>query len=286
MGAHNRAEPRCTCLSRCEACCRDPGPAKVDRSILASERKYQAVVGFPYPDRKVDSSDCRLVGGGRRSGRCDGAGGAGDVGIALPDDASGEHAALDLAAVVALEKPASDGRVARGQRTRRSVGEALMELLQAGDLDPTAKAVAKRAGVSLRLVFHHFADMDDLYQFVAALQLRRQWADMPELSPKLSLSTRIERTVAHRAAFFEEIAQVRRALVRRALVSDGVRQAVARRPTACSSRTSRPPSPPSWPDCPAWRGRSTSVRWTRAPRGKPGSGCARRREPRCAAPGG
>ena len=160
------------------------------------------------------------------AGDATGAGGAGDLDIALPDDASGEHAALDLAAVVALEKPASDGRLARGQRTRRSVGEALMELLHAGDLDPTAKAVAKRAGVSLRLVFHHFADMDDLYRFVAELQLRRQWADMPELSPKLTLSTRIERTVAHRAAFFEEIAQVRRALARRALVSDGVRQAV------------------------------------------------------------
>ncbi len=157
------------------------------------------------------------------------AGGAGDaavdLGIALPDDASGEHAAFDLA-VGALEEPARDGRVARGQRTRRGVGEALMELLHAGDLDPTAKAVAKRAGVSLRLVFHHFADMDDLYQFVGALQLRRQWADMPQLSPKLALSTRIERTVAHRAAFFEEIAEVRRALARRALSSSGVRQAV------------------------------------------------------------
>lgn len=166
------------------------------------------------------------AGSSAAAGRAGGAGGAGDLGIALPDDASGEHGALDLAAVVALEKPASDGRVARGQRTRRSVGEALMELLHAGDLDPTAKAVAKRAGVSLRLVFHHFADMDDLYQFVAALQLRRQWADMPELSPKLTLSTRIERTVAHRAAFFEEIAPVRRALASRALSSAGVRQAV------------------------------------------------------------
>jgi TetR/AcrR family transcriptional regulator, regulator of autoinduction and epiphytic fitness len=150
---------------------------------------------------------------------------AGDSAATLPDDASEEHAALDLAGV-ALEKPASDGRVARGQRTRHNVGEALMELLRAGDLDPTAKEVAMRAGVSLRLVFHHFADMDDLYEFVGTLQLRRQWADMPQLSPKLALSTRIERTVAHRAAFFEEIAQVRHALARRSFSSAGVRQVV------------------------------------------------------------
>jgi TetR/AcrR family transcriptional regulator of autoinduction and epiphytic fitness len=138
-----------------------------------------------------------------------------------------EQAAFDLAALVALEEPARDGRVARGQRTRRHVAEALMELLSAGDPEPTAKAVARRAGVSLRLVFHHFADMDDLYQFVAALLLRRQWADMPQLSPKLSLSTRIERTVAHRAALFEETSAVRRALICRAPMSDAVRQALS-----------------------------------------------------------
>ena len=137
-----------------------------------------------------------------------------------------EEGALDLAAVIALEEPARDGRLARGQRTRRAVAEALMELLQADDPDPTAKAVAWRAGVSLRLVFHHFADMDDLYQFVAALQLRRQWAELPQLSTRLSRRTRIERTVAHRAAHFEEISEVRRALVRRAASSPALRRAI------------------------------------------------------------
>jgi TetR/AcrR family transcriptional regulator of autoinduction and epiphytic fitness len=149
---------------------------------------------------------------------------AGDVG---PDDAGQERMELALAALIAPEEPARDGRVARGQRTRRSVAEALMELLRAGDSDPTAKAVALRAGVSLRLVFHHFADMDDLYQFVGALLLRRQWADMPQLSPKLSLPTRIERTVAHRAALFEEDFEVRRALVCRAPTCPGVARALA-----------------------------------------------------------
>jgi TetR/AcrR family transcriptional regulator, regulator of autoinduction and epiphytic fitness len=152
------------------------------------------------------------------------AGGAGD---AAPGDAAKQGAALDLATLLALEEPARDGRVARGQRTRRSVAEALMQLLRDGESDPTAKAVARRAGVSLRLVFHHFADMDDLYQFVGALQLRRQWTDMPQLSPKLSLSTRIERTVAHRAALFEETSDVRRALVCRAPTCPGVGQALA-----------------------------------------------------------
>ena len=143
-----------------------------------------------------------------------------------PEDAGPERMGSELAALAALEEPARDGRVARGQRTRRSVGEALVELLRAGEPDPTAKAVAQQAGVSLRLVFHHFADMDDLYQFVGALLLRRQWADMPQLSPELSLPTRIERTVAHRAAHFEAVSPVRRALVCRAPTSPAVRQAI------------------------------------------------------------
>ena len=157
-------------------------------------------------------------------------GGAGDAGggrdLAPPGLSAPGRAAPDLPALAAIEEPASDGRVARGQRTRRSVAVALMELLREGDPDPTAKAVAKRAGVSLRLVFHHFADMDDLYQFVAALQLRRQWSDMPRLSPALPLPTRIERTVGHRAALFEETFGVRRALACRVPSSPGVLRAL------------------------------------------------------------
>jgi AcrR family transcriptional regulator len=124
------------------------------------------------------------------------------------------------------DEAASDGRVARGQRTRRIVGEALITLLRESDTEPTARAVAERAGVSLRLVFHHFSDLDDLYHYVAALQLREQWSGMPELSPKLSLVKRIERVVSHRAALFEEISPVRRAMVRHMITSPGVSDVV------------------------------------------------------------
>jgi AcrR family transcriptional regulator len=120
----------------------------------------------------------------------------------------------------------SDGRLARGQRTRRSVADALIELLREGDPDPTAKAIAERAGVSLRLVFHHFADMDDLYHFVASLQFRQLWSGLPRLSPDLGLDRRIERTVAHRAGLFEDISAVRSALVRRSPTSEGVAAAL------------------------------------------------------------
>jgi AcrR family transcriptional regulator len=117
--------------------------------------------------------------------------------------------------------------LARGQRTRRNVAEALVDLLREGDPDPTAKAIAERAGVSLRLVFHHFADIDDLYGAVASLQLERHWSNLPTLSAKLPLTTRIERTVRHRSILFEEISPVRRAAIRRSSASPHISDAIA-----------------------------------------------------------
>jgi AcrR family transcriptional regulator len=138
-----------------------------------------------------------------------------------------ELALAELNAETDPESTVTDGRVARGQRTRRNVAESLMALLREGDPEPTARAVAQRAGVSLRLVFHHFTEMDDLYHYVGALQLRRQWSQMPDISPKLSLATRLERTVAHRAALYEEVSPIRRALERRKYSSKGVSATIA-----------------------------------------------------------
>jgi AcrR family transcriptional regulator len=144
----------------------------------------------------------------------------------IPDLLPPEFALAELGGEAETDTSVTDGRVARGQRTRRNVAEALMALLREGDTEPTARAVAERAGVSLRLVFHHFAEMDDLYHYVAALLLRRQWSAMPFVSPKLALATRLERTATHRAALYEEISPVRRALVHRMSSSDGVSAAI------------------------------------------------------------
>jgi TetR/AcrR family transcriptional regulator of autoinduction and epiphytic fitness len=153
-------------------------------------------------------------------------GGEVEIGHSLPELLPPEFALADLEGEAEIDTSVTDGRVARGQRTRRNVAEALMSLLQEGDPEPTARAVAERAGVSLRLVFHHFAEMDDLYHYVAALLLRRQWSGMLRVSPKLALATRLDRTAAHRAVLYEEISPVRRALVRRMSTSDGVCAAI------------------------------------------------------------
>src|SRR4051812_40199139 len=45
---------------------------------------------------------------------------------------------------------ARDGRNVRAERTRKAVVEALLELLDEGDVRPTAERIAVRAGVSER----------------------------------------------------------------------------------------------------------------------------------------
>jgi AcrR family transcriptional regulator len=59
--------------------------------------------------------------------------------------------------------PVADGRTARSTRTRDAIADALLDLLFGGNLRPTAKEIAERAGVSLRSVYVHFDDLEDLF---------------------------------------------------------------------------------------------------------------------------
>lgn len=65
--------------------------------------------------------------------------------------------------------PVTDGRRRRSQDSRERIVRAMLELVHAGDPSPGAEQVAARAGVGLRSVFRHFADMDSLYREMSAL---------------------------------------------------------------------------------------------------------------------
>ncbi|MGH8980296.1 MAG: TetR/AcrR family transcriptional regulator, partial [Acidimicrobiales bacterium] len=100
---------------------------------------------------------------------------------------------------------------ARGERTRERVADSLIALLEQGKNPPTAREIAARAGVSVRLVFHHFEDMDALYRKVVALQFERHWQLVREVPADLPLDDRIDRTVHQRARLFDSVREVRRA---------------------------------------------------------------------------
>lgn len=113
-----------------------------------------------------------------------------------------------MAAVVALK--VGDGRVARGERTRRALAEAMISLIEEGDPHPTARRVAERAGVSLRLVFHHFDDLESILRAAVEIQEERHWRHVRPVAPTLPVDVRIERVVRQRAQVFQAIAPVRR----------------------------------------------------------------------------
>ena len=110
-----------------------------------------------------------------------------------------------------------DGRLARSQRTREAVVDALLELLNEGDLQPTAQRIAQRANVSLRLVFHHFEDLETIYAEVQRRQIERTAPMLhPAISPTAPLNKRITEMVAQRTRILEFISPVRRHAVLRA----------------------------------------------------------------------
>ncbi len=107
-----------------------------------------------------------------------------------------------------------DGRVARGERTRRTLAEAMISLIEAGDPHPTARRVAERAGVSLRLVFHHFDDLESILRVAVGIQEDRHWRHVRPVEPTLPVEERVARVVRQRAVMFRAIAPVRRAAER------------------------------------------------------------------------
>lgn len=106
-----------------------------------------------------------------------------------------------------------DGRLARSVRTRRAVVDALLDLLNEGDLRPTSARIAERAGVSLRLVFHHFDDLETIYSELAARQTERVTRLIAPIATSLPLPERLDRFCVQRGRLLEALSPVRRSAV-------------------------------------------------------------------------
>ncbi len=91
----------------------------------------------------------------------------------------------------------------RGERTRRRIAEATLSLLIESETPPTAHEIAERAGVSPRLIFHHFVDMDALHHMVGELFAARYGRLAPVVPADLPLGTRIDRTARLRGELYE-----------------------------------------------------------------------------------
>jgi TetR/AcrR family transcriptional regulator of autoinduction and epiphytic fitness len=113
----------------------------------------------------------------------------------------GRRATLDPMGTVDPE--VTDRRVLRGMRNREAVVEAVIALIEEGDLNPPAAAIAERAGVSLRSIYHHFTDLDDLSRAVADRMfssVAELWTPNPTDGP---LDPRIKAFVRQRTTLVE-----------------------------------------------------------------------------------
>lgn len=105
----------------------------------------------------------------------------------------------------------ADGRRRRSQDSRSRIVAAMIELVRAGDISPSAADVAARAGVGLRSVFRHFKDMESLY---------REMTDVIEADLRSMIARpfkgetwqeRVVELIERRSAGFEEMMPIRRA---------------------------------------------------------------------------
>ena len=107
----------------------------------------------------------------------------------------------------------TDGRVSRSERTRAAVVDALLALINRGNLRPTGREIAEEAGVSLRSVYVHFDDVEQLFCEAAVRHHERMEALYTPWHVTGDLDERIDALVERRRAIFEEGNQVRRAAV-------------------------------------------------------------------------
>jgi TetR/AcrR family transcriptional regulator of autoinduction and epiphytic fitness len=105
-----------------------------------------------------------------------------------------------------------DGRRERGRQTHLGVLDALIDLYREGDLHPTAKAVADRAGVALRTVYYHFSDVEELRLDAFELVLDRSLDTLGPIEVGLPAGERCLVVAQRVRRFHEATTPVRRAL--------------------------------------------------------------------------
>jgi TetR/AcrR family transcriptional regulator, regulator of autoinduction and epiphytic fitness len=131
----------------------------------------------------------------------------------------------------ALRRPAdptSDRRLVRGSRTRSFLVDATVDLIGAGNPSPTAHQVALHAGVSSRLIFHHFADVDQLFTLAVERQASRFEALTHVIPASGSTDVRIRIIARQRRRLFEAIGPALRASYARLPAKAALAEVLAR----------------------------------------------------------
>ncbi len=71
----------------------------------------------------------------------------------------------------------TDGRRQRSERSRKAMIQAALDLIEEGQLVPTAQLIAERSGIGIRSFFRHFPDMEALFAAVDA-EIRQSYEQL------------------------------------------------------------------------------------------------------------
>jgi AcrR family transcriptional regulator len=112
----------------------------------------------------------------------------------------------------ATPQPKVDGRRERSADSRRRILAAMVDLIDSGLPSPTAETVAARAGVSLRTVFRHFEEMENLYLEIAGLVFERVKPFLMAPFADRSWPHVLGEVIVRRAEFFEAISPFKTAI--------------------------------------------------------------------------
>jgi AcrR family transcriptional regulator len=102
-------------------------------------------------------------------------------------------------------------RSARAEKTRVAIADALLSLIDEGDLQPTATRIADRAGISLRLIYHHFGDLEALFREAAERETVRLIGRVHPVPTDLDFPERLDAFVEQRCSLLEWMTPVCRA---------------------------------------------------------------------------
>ncbi|GAA1347751.1 TetR/AcrR family transcriptional regulator [Arthrobacter roseus] len=131
--------------------------------------------------------------------------------MSFQEPESAEQGASESREPEGPEAPLLDGRSARALRTRRTISDAHLALINDGELRPSARQVTERAGVSQRTLWDNFKDMESVMAETAARQLAEQDAALVPIDAGLALAERIELYCAQRGNVLEAVAPMARA---------------------------------------------------------------------------
>jgi len=118
--------------------------------------------------------------------------------VPVADDAPGDEVPLD-------------GRAARAAKTRNAIADALLDLLADGEMRPTAKEIADRAGVSVRSVYVHFDDLEGLYCVAATRYFGRVAPMLAPVAAVGSVEVRADSLARQRVRLYAQSGAIGRA---------------------------------------------------------------------------